>query len=109
VFVGWTFNDGDQNRPNLGLYCYRNGVAMGSDLSGSSSGDILSPHVVIQAIRDPNAVNLDHIQTVKGWVDEEKQLQERIYDVACSDNRATNKEVVKKQWATRSILQSQVM
>ena len=32
--------------------------------------------------------NLDRAQVIKGWVDSEGESQERIYDAACSDDRA---------------------
>ena len=39
-------------------------------------------------MKDPWSGNLDRIQIVKGWVDSEGNLQEKIYDVACADGRA---------------------
>lgn len=43
---------------------------------------------MIGAMKDPWSGNLDRIQIVKGWVDAEGKLQEKIYDVACADQRA---------------------
>ncbi len=42
---------------------------------------------MIRALRDPDNANLDRVQVIKGWVDGEGNEQERIYDVACADDR----------------------
>ena len=38
-------------------------------------------------MKDPWSGNLDRIQIIKGWVDQQGQRHERIYDVAVSDGR----------------------
>ena len=38
-------------------------------------------------MKDPWSGHLDRVQVVKGWVDEEGERHERIYDVAVSDGR----------------------
>jgi hypothetical protein len=43
---------------------------------------------MIRALRDPDGANLDRIQIVKGWLNADGSTEERIYDVACSDNRS---------------------
>ena len=63
---------------------YSKGVPMGGDLSKS---DGRSPAFIIQAIKDPNGANLDRVQVIKGWLDEEGNTQERIYNVALSGDR----------------------
>ena len=42
---------------------------------------------MIRALRDPDNANLDRVQIIKGWLDKKGKTHERIYDVACSDNR----------------------
>ena len=42
---------------------------------------------MIRALRDPDGANIDRIQIIKGWLDQDSTLQERIYDVAVSDDR----------------------
>ena len=39
------------------------------------------------AIRDPDGANLDRVQVVKGWLDGDGELHERVYDIAVSDDR----------------------
>ena len=38
-------------------------------------------------MKDPLSGNLDRIQIVKGWIDAKGARQEKVYDVAWSDNR----------------------
>ena len=39
---------------------------------------------MLAAMKDPEAGNLDRLQVIKGWVDQDGKRQERIYDVAVS-------------------------
>ena len=59
---------------------------MGGDLTNAPAGK--APRFLIRAVRDPDNANLDRVQVVKGWVDQNGETQERIYDVACADGRA---------------------
>lgn len=61
---------------------YAKGVPMGSKLTGGSA-----PTFMAWAQRDPRGAPLDRLQIIKVWNDGET-LQERIYDVACSDGSA---------------------
>ncbi len=85
VFAGWDFEDTDVHRANFAEHGYANGVPMGGDLSGAPKGK--APSFVIRALRDVDGANLDRIQVVKGWLDAKGNGQERVYDVALSDNR----------------------
>jgi len=42
---------------------------------------------MVYALRDPHGANLDRIQIVKGWLDEDGDTHEQVYDVSWSDNR----------------------
>ena len=57
---------------------------MGGVLVGASD---TAPSFVVMALKDPLGANLDRIQIIKGWVDADGVAQERIYDVAASDDR----------------------
>ena len=61
---------------------------MGSDLKQSTEGK--APSFLIAALKDPHSGNLDRIQVVKGYLNEEGKAEERIYDVAVSDGRKIN-------------------
>ena len=85
VFGGWNFEPDDVVRPDFIAQGYRRGVPMGGDLI--SPPDSKSPSFMIRALRDPDGANLDRMQIIKGWLDQDGALQERIYDVAVSDGR----------------------
>jgi len=85
MFGGFAFDTGDAFRNDMAAIGYANGVPMGSDLAAAPAGK--SPTFLLAAAKDPDGANLDRIQIVKGWLDADGELHERIYDVAVSDNR----------------------
>ena len=86
VFAGWDFEPDEVHRPDFARAGYARGVPMGGDLADAPSGE--APKFMIRTIRDPDGANLDRIQVIKGWLDSSGEVHERIYDVACSDDRA---------------------
>jgi len=86
VFGGWDFDEDDVHLPNFAEHGYANGVPMGGDLSNGP--DSAAPNFVVRAVRDPDGANLDRVQMVKGWMDASGQTQEKVYDIAWSDDRA---------------------
>jgi hypothetical protein len=45
------------------------------------------PTFLVVALKDPIKGNLDRVQMVKGWLDSEGELHEKVYDIAWSDDR----------------------
>ena len=86
VFAGTGFSAADLVRSDFAAYGYKNGVPMGGDLTGLEKD--AAPGLLIRALRDPDGANIDRVQVVKGWVDAKGKTQERVYDAACSDERA---------------------
>jgi Protein of unknown function (DUF3604) len=86
VFAGWDFSADEVDRWDFAKEGYARGVPMGGDLHKGPAGS--SPTLMIRALRDPDGANLDRVQIVKGWLDGDGELHERIYDVAVSDGRA---------------------
>ncbi len=82
-FGGGEFKAGDVNSRRPAETGYRKGVPMGSEL-GQGDG---APRFLVAALKDPIGGNLDRIQIIKGWLDADGQLLERVYDVAVSDGR----------------------
>jgi hypothetical protein len=85
VFAGWDFEADEVERPDFAEQGYKRGVPMGGDLRQPPAGK--APVLMVRALRDPDGANLDRIQIIKGWVDAEGQMRERVYDVAVSDGR----------------------
>ena len=84
-FGGFDFSADDARSRNLAEVGYRKGVPMGSDLSTAPDGKAAS--FLVYALRDPEGANLDRVQIIKGWLDRDGKAQEKVYDVAWSDNR----------------------
>jgi len=85
VFGGWDFEADEVERPDFADRGYAGGVPMGGDLTNGPDGK--APSFMIRALRDPDNANLDRVQVIKGWLDKNGKTHERIYDVACSDDR----------------------
>ncbi len=85
VFAGWDFKAGDVSRSDFTDQGYRRGVPMGGELSKAPKDK--APGFMVRALRDPDGANLDRVQIIKGWLDKKGKMQERIYDIAVSDNR----------------------
>ena len=84
-FGGWDFVAADAANRLPADVGYAKGVPMGGDLKSAPSGK--SPTFLIGAMKDPLSGNLDRVQVVKGWADAKGARQEKVYDVAWSDNR----------------------
>jgi hypothetical protein len=84
-FGGWEFNDNDLRSRAPAFVGYEKGVPMGGDLTNAPGGK--APTFMVYTLRDPIGANLDRLQIIKGWLDDNGETQERIYDVAVSDGR----------------------
>jgi hypothetical protein len=80
---GWNFTASDAaSRLPAGIG-YSKGVPMGSDLRNAPNGK--APTFLVAALKDPYSGNLDRIQIVKGWLDNNGKTHEKVYDVVWSD------------------------
>lgn len=82
-FGGWDYSDEDLGGEMVKTG-YQKGVPMGGDLTKAEGK---SPTFMIYAMMDPEGGSLDRIQVVKGWVNEDGSLDEKVYDVAWSGDR----------------------
>ncbi|MEP5766089.1 MAG: DUF3604 domain-containing protein [Halieaceae bacterium] len=98
-FGGWDFDPEAANAPDLADIGYRKGVPMGGRLQGD--GGDKPPQFLVHALKDPDGANLDRIQIVKGWLNSNGATQERVYEVALSDDRRVD-PVTGKAEALRS-------
>jgi hypothetical protein len=84
-FGGWEFEANDLRSRARAFDGYEKGVPMGGDLTTAPKGK--APSFMVYALRDPIGANLDRMQIIKGWMDSNGKLHEKIYDVAVSDGR----------------------
>jgi hypothetical protein len=85
VFGGFAFDDDDARAIDIAAVGYAKGLPMGSDLTQAPAGR--SPSLLIHAAKDPAGANLDRIQVIKGWVDDDGVAQQAVYDVAWAGAR----------------------
>jgi len=85
LFAGQGFSKSHNSYDDLVADGYKNGVPMGGDISINNG----TPEFLVWAVKDPIGNNLDRIQVIKGWYADGK-IQEKIYNVAVSDNRKIN-------------------
>ncbi|QIK95920.1 DUF3604 domain-containing protein [Sphingomonas sp. HDW15A] len=85
LFGGWDFVAADARNRLPAEIGYKKGVPMGGDLSRAPAGKV--PTFLVAALKDPIGANLDRYQVVKGWIDAQGRLHEKVYDVAWSGNR----------------------
>ena len=103
-FAGWDFPDAIDMNTDLVALGYGKGVNMGGDLMAppglhhtrkdaeaalsdddpSLTNTDTTPGFILLAMKDPEGVNLQRMQVIKGWL-EQDESREKVYDVACSD------------------------
>jgi hypothetical protein len=84
-FGGWDFEEADAVNRTPATIGYAKGVPMGGELGAAPEGK--APTFLVAALKDPIGANLDRYQIVKGWLDKDGNLQEKVYDVAWSGDR----------------------
>jgi hypothetical protein len=85
-FGGWNYPKGLVEDKNFVKKAYDGGVPMGGDLS-AKPGHAKAPTFAVSAMKDPQSGNLDRVQIIKGFINKWGRTDEKIYDVALSDNR----------------------
>jgi len=80
---GWEFEASDAASRLPGATGYTKGVPMGGDMPARPDG--ASPTFLVAALKDPYSGNLDRIQIVKGWLDNDGETQEKVYNVVWGD------------------------
>jgi hypothetical protein len=86
-FGGWQFDSIDANTPQLAKTGYAKGVPMGGELSAFDKGKAKAPTFLVSALKDPMGANLDRIQIIKGWLNQDGTTDEKVYDVVWGGDR----------------------
>ena len=87
-FGGWEYSDADL-KGDWVKTGYEKGVPMGGDLN---KGLNKTPSFIVHALMDPQSGSLDRVQVVKGWMEADGTLNEKVFDVAWSGDRKINKK-----------------
>src|SRR4029079_15898631 len=82
-FGGWNFEPGDAQNRLPAAIGYAKCVPMGGEMSNAPAG--AAPTFLVGALKDPMGANLDRIQIIKGWLDANGQVPEKVYDVVWGD------------------------
>jgi len=69
---------------------YAGGVPMGGELEATTS----SPHFLVSASKDPGSpghpgIDLQRLQVIKGWLDDDGNTHEQVFDIAGGVNAAS--------------------
>ena len=83
-FGGWDFEAEDAQNRLPAAIGYTKGVPMGGDLHDAPAGR--APTFLVAALKDPIGASLDRIQIIKGWLDANGQLHEKVYDAVWGDS-----------------------
>ena len=89
LFAGWDFTEEDAHTRRPASEGYKRGVPMGGELANAPRGK--APTFLVAALKDPIGANLDRYQIVKGWLDSDGRLHEKVYDVAWGGDRKLNR------------------
>jgi hypothetical protein len=84
-FGGWNLDKSLVKQSDWVKTAYGRAVPMGADLPANTNR-ATAPSFVVWAAKDPNAGNLDRIQVIKVW-EENNHQKEKIFDVVWSGDR----------------------
>jgi hypothetical protein len=84
-FAGYGFDPVPSTVDELAAMGYASGIPMGGTLTARRNAE---PEFLIWARKDAESANLDRVQVIKGWADNEGILREKIFHVALSDGRS---------------------
>jgi len=92
-FGGWDFPDSLCSAPGMIEQAYQAGVPMGSDLPVATTTG--APRFLASAVADQGSPEfpgnpLQRLQVIKGWVDEEGNHQQRVFDIAGDPNNGAS-------------------
>ncbi len=84
-YGGAGFSETDLETEDVLASATSRGVPMGGELQ-----QVETPSFIVLATKDPKGANLDRVQIVKGWLDDAGHSQEKVFNVAWSDERQLN-------------------
>ncbi len=85
-FASWTMEKNICSNPDLVSVAYANGVPMGGDLP--SSAEDRKPSFLAFATRDAMGQKLEALHLIKGWVDVQGKMHNRVIPIAVDESGA---------------------
>lgn len=86
-FAGTDFDAAMTTAPDAVAQAYQRGTTMGGTLSVNAKQQ---PVFWLWASADPDSTPLQRAQIVKGWISDDGELHEAVYDVACAGGVAVD-------------------
>lgn len=97
LFAGWDIDANACEKRDVAEHGYAAGVPMGATLGEAPEGGRL--HLLVTALRDPDAAPLQKLQLIKGWVDDRGQSRYRVFDVAGKENEEGTLDLETGKWS----------
>lgn len=88
LFAGADFESVNFDDDEWVAKAYESGVPMGGDIKAT----VKKPQFLVWAIKDVEGANLDRIQIIKAYLDEQGNPHEKIYNVAWSGDRQLSED-----------------
>ena len=88
---GWNYDETLCDNPNRRTIADANGVSMGQDLPNQGDASA-APQFLVEAQADPGGYSvaqgnhLQRVQIIKGWIGDDGEHHQKVYDVAGSPN-----------------------
>ncbi len=100
MFAGWDFSANAcamTDRADRAAHGYDRGVPMGGDLYRGPSG--AAPQFFVNASQDPSAAQLQKLQVIKGWIDDNGQSNYKVFDVVGHENEDGDVDLNTGAWS----------
>lgn len=91
MFAGWNFDEDDLKADNVAEIGYAKGIPMGGELREAKDGQ--APRFLVTAMKGALDHNLDRIQVIKSWLNENGEAEEKIFDIAWGDGANGEREL----------------
>lgn len=88
LFAGWDFPADSCDRNDRDALGYDNGVPMGGDLAPSTAEG--KPQLLVYATKDPNSLDLQSLQVIKGWIEADGTMKTEVIPVGGSAEGASS-------------------
>jgi hypothetical protein len=82
LFAGWGLDEALCDDRNMLAKAYAEGIPMGGDLAAPDGESGQKPKLLAYAVKDPTGRQLQSLQLIKGWVDADDGLHNKVIPMA---------------------------